>query len=236
MSWTLKPTAELDEAITWFKKRTAIPSKDLAVMQESARRKGFWMAKVRTAQRAKRIQDSLEIALAHGMDFATWKKTNRGILQRISNAHLQTTFRNWNQTAYNAARVNYLSDPQVIKRRPYWMFDAVMDGRTTPICVASNRTVLRANHPWFKRHTPPLHHNCRSSIRGLTAFQANKIGIKQRGPNRLTKAKAAAAGLEPGKVAPEKGFGKHIDEPWTPSTKELPKGFKRPKRPEEIKS
>ena len=77
------------------------------------------MARVATAQRAKKIQDSLQDALAHGMDFATWRKTNRGILQRIPRAHLETTFRNWTQTAMNKARVTYLSNPQVMKRRPY---------------------------------------------------------------------------------------------------------------------
>lgn len=234
-SWNLSPSAELDEALTWFRKRLAIPSAELATMQENARRTSFWMAKVRSAQRAKKIQDSLQDALAHGMDFKTWRKHNRNKLIGISNAHLQTTFRNWTQTAYNASRVQFLSNPQVVKRRPYWMFDAVRDGRTTPICVASDRTVLPAKHPWFLRHTPPLHHNCRSSIRGLTEYQAKKIGIRQRGPTVLTKAKAQETGLKPGRVAPASGFGGHVSEgEWEPTTKDLPKGFKKPKRPKAV--
>ena len=233
-SWTLSPTAELDEAITWFRRRLAISPRDLAVMQENARRQGFWMARVATAQRAKRIQDSMQDALAHGMDFETWRRTNRSILRGIRVDHLETTFRNWTQSAYNAARVDYLSNPQVVKRRPYWVFDAVMDGSTTPVCVAYNGTVLAAKHPWFYAHTPPLHHNCRSSIRGLTAFQASKIGIRRRAPApKLTKQKAADNDMEPGTVAPQPGFGTHIVSQWTPSTKQLPKGFKAP-RPEEI--
>lgn len=231
-SWTLSPSADLDEAITFFRKRLAISSKQFEAMAESANKTGFWMARVATAQRARRIQDSLEIAFANGMDFDTWRRTNRGILQRIPKAHLETTFRNWTQTSMNQARVNYLSNPQVKKRRPFWVFDAVIDAVTTPVCMAYNGTVLPAGHKWFKAHTPPLHHNCRSSIRGLTKYQAEQIGVRKRAPaNRLTKAKAEAAGLKPGKVKPASGFGKVTIKPWAPTTRDLPTGFKAPKRP-----
>ncbi len=236
-SWSLSPAAELDEAITWFRKRLAIPSSQLEALQENSRRVGFWMSKVRTAQRAKRIQDSLQDALAHGMDFATWKKTIRSSVRGISNAHLETTFRNWTQSAYNGARVNYLSNPQVVKRRPYWVFDAVMDGNTTPVCVAYSGTVLPAKHPWFLRHTPPLHHNCRSSVRGLTAHQAEQLGIRQRAPApKLTQAQINREGadLEPQPVAKAPGFGTHVLEPWEPTTKQVPRGFKVGERPAEV--
>lgn len=184
------------------------------------------MARVATAQRAQKIQNSLESALAHGMDFATWKKHNSKLLQRIPRPHLETTFRNWNQTSYNAARVDYLSNPQVKKRRPYWVFDAVMDGATTPVCAAYNGTVLPAGHQWFLSHTPPLHHNCRSSIRGLTEYQGDQLGIRKRAPKAvLTKGRAAEAGLEPGPVSPAPGFGRTEVTPWVPATKSVPAGF-----------
>ena len=215
--WTLSPGAELDGAITWFRKRSPIGEAQLEAIKENARRQGFWMAKVATAQRAERIRGSLQDALAHGMNFETWKKHNKGKLRGIPEAHLRTTFRNWTQTAYNASRVNYLSSPAVKKRRPYWVFDAVLDGATTPVCAAYNGTVLPAGHKWFLRHTPPLHHNCRSSIRGLTKRQAEQLSPRKRAPApKLTKAKAEAAGLEPGKVAPQPGFGNHLQEPWDP--------------------
>jgi hypothetical protein len=50
----------------------------------------------------------------------------------------------------------------------------------------------------------------------------------------LTKAKAQETGLKAGKVAPATGFGGHIKEAWEPTTKDLPKGFKKPKRPKTV--
>lgn len=232
-SWTLSPEAELDEAISWFKKRTALPRGKLEGMQDNARRQGFWMARVQTAKRAQGIQNSLQDALAHGMDFDTWKKTNKGRLRGIPDAHLRTTFRNWTQSSLNAARVDYLSHPAVVKRRPYWVFDAVMDGATTPVCVAYNGTVLRAMHPWFYSHTPPLHHNCRSNIRGLTAHQARQLGIRQRAPAAtLHKKKAEENDMTPGTVSKGEGFGTHIRTQWEPTSKGVPKGLRPKPRPE----
>lgn len=232
------PEAELDEAITWFLRRTPVSKKELAAMRENAKRQAFWMAKVATKQRAAKIQASLRDALAHGMDFETWVSTNKNILKRIPIHHLETTFRNWTQTAYNAARVDYLSNPQVIKRRPYWVFDAILDGRTTPVCTAYDGTVLPAKHPWFLAHTPPLHHNCRSTIRGVTQKQAEKIGIRKNAPtSKLTKkqVKKTDSDLEPQSVSPQEGFGVAAVRPWQPSTRDFPAGFKPDPRPEPVK-
>ena len=228
-TWNLSPTEELDASITWFKKRTPVGGAQMDAIADNARRQSFWMARVQTAQRARRIQQSLESAMAHGMDFNTWKRTNASKLRGIPRAHLETTFRNWTQTSYNQSRVDYLSHPAVMKRRPYWVFDAVIDGATTRVCTAYNGTVLPAGHPWWATHTPPLHHNCRSSIRGLTEKQAEKIGIRQRAPApKLTKSKAedSPEDLKPGPVKVAPGFGNYASEQWDPGW--------APKRPELI--
>lgn len=239
-SWTLDPKAERAAAIKWFRRRTPLGSAEADSLAENSRRQGFWMARVHTASRAKRIKDSLRAALQKGKTFEQWKRENKGILQRVPRHHLATTFRNFTQTSYTAARVNYLSQPEVMKRRPYWVFDAVIDGATTPVCTAYNGTVLPAGHRWFLARMPPLHHNCRSTIRGLTRHQAQKLGILGRAPaDTLTKKKIAEAGaedkLKPGKVAPQPGFGSHILEPWQPTAKQVGrKQVRRLKRPARV--
>lgn len=217
-SWDLSTGAQLDEAITWFRRRLPMSAGELDRVKLSARRQGFWMADVATKGRAARIQKSLQDALAHGMTFETWKKTNKNLLARIPRAHLQTTFRNWANSTHNAAKVNYLLNPQVARRRPYWKFEATLDSATTQVCQACHGTVLPSGHKWFLSHTPPLHHNCRSTIIGLTKRAAIKDGIRKRAPSSK-------------KTAPEEGFGKHVVEPWEPTTKDYPAGYKPGPRP-----
>lgn len=57
------------------------------------------------------------------------------------------------------------------------MFDAILDGRTTIVCRSRNGITLPADDSFWLYNTPPLHHYCRSSIRGITATQAMERGI-----------------------------------------------------------
>lgn len=54
------------------------------------------------------------------------------------------------------------------------MFSAVTDRRTTSECAALHGTVARADDPWWDGRIPPLHFNCRSSIRSLDEEQAKE--------------------------------------------------------------
>lgn len=54
------------------------------------------------------------------------------------------------------------------------MFDAIMDSRTTSECAALHSTVLPATDKWWDGRIPPLHFNCRSSIRSLDEEQAKE--------------------------------------------------------------
>jgi SPP1 gp7 family putative phage head morphogenesis protein len=82
---------------------------------------------------------------------------------------MEVIFRNATQRAYVHGRVEQLRDPAVARTRPFWIFDAIGDARTSEICAALDGTVLRASDPWWASHTPPCHHACRSTIRGLRA-------------------------------------------------------------------
>ncbi|MEI7892992.1 MAG: hypothetical protein WCI05_07865 [Myxococcales bacterium] len=46
---------------------------------------------------------------------------------------------------YGAGRFKQATDPDELALRPMWMLDAVMDGRTSPICA--DGTILPAGNP-----------------------------------------------------------------------------------------
>lgn len=49
-------------------------------------------------------------------------------------------------------------------------FSAIMDDRTTDICVARHGLVMRLDDPRLAENTPPLHVNCRSMLLSLTIY------------------------------------------------------------------
>jgi len=91
-----------------------------------------------------------------------------------------TIFRTNVQTAFSHGRVRQMSDPAVLALRPFWLFDALIDGRQTDICEARNGVLLPATDPWWRENTPPLHFCCRSGIRSLRKSQAARRGGERR--------------------------------------------------------
>lgn len=71
-----------------------------------------------------------------------------------------TIFRTNVQSAYNAGAYQQRNDPAVRKRRPFWQFRAIQDARTSDLCRPLDGIVRPADDPWWKTHTPPLHHQC----------------------------------------------------------------------------
>jgi SPP1 gp7 family putative phage head morphogenesis protein len=127
------------------------------------------------------VFDSLRGALERGEPFREWQKT---IGDRLHSAwslrgkaeatRLQVIYRNATLQAYNRGRHEQMSDPLIKELRPMWMFDAIVDSRTSPICRPLDGVIKPADDPWWDTHTGPLHHQCRSGIRALTQEQADR--------------------------------------------------------------
>lgn len=174
-------TAELErfnEAEQWFNKR--IPEVDTGNAEDRARGNSFRIAGMLELDAVslvfKEIAHALEKGQPFGPEFKQRVTDKLGALAP-KGAHLETVFRNWTQTSYNTGRYYQLSDPEVTRFRPYWMYDAILDGRTTQVCKVCNGTIKRFDDAWWDSHWAPCHHRCRSSIRALRRGEALERGI-----------------------------------------------------------
>lgn len=190
MAWSV--TAEVgrfDEAVEWFQSRVVLTEEQALELDLDARQRAFWVGGGLQLTQVQRVFDEIGKALESGEPFEDWRKRVRTLLR--DDAHAETVFRNAAQRAYSAGRWRQMTDPDVIKWRPYFMFDAVLDSRTTDICRPLDATVLPADHQFWQTHVPPLHHRCRSGIRSLRKADAERRGITN----------------VPPAIDPDKGFG-----------------------------
>lgn len=199
---------EFEEAATWFRRRVPLTDEQFFGLIASMRRRAFGVAGAATLDMVSAIQRSLERAIRSGQTFGDWKKSVPGELRRAwGKWRSEVIFRTNVQTAYSAARWKQLRAPAVLRARPFWMFDAVLDSRTTPVCSAAHGTVLPAEHEWWQTHTPPLHFACRSGIRSLRTAQALKRGVSETPPS----------------ADPQAGFGgAPSEEDWKPERMKYP--------------
>lgn len=170
-----------DEAVDWFLDRGAVTAEELTKVRSGAHVDGFWIGAGLQLHQIQSVFGKITEAIEKGETFAEWRKRVRTELK--NDAHAETVFRNAVQRSYNAGRWAQMTDPDVLRLRPFLMFDAILDARSSEICPVCNGTILPATDEFWLTHVPPLHHRCRSSLRNLRREEAMRRGIAPKGPD-----------------------------------------------------
>lgn len=108
-----------------------------------------------------------------------------------SGYYWETVYRTNTISAFNAGRAKAIEE----MKPEYLEFVGIEDSRQSSICASCSQVVLPKDHPFWNSHYPPLHFNCRSTIRPVFKEEIEE-GI-------TTPSKGAPT------VYTEKGFGKY---------------------------
>jgi SPP1 gp7 family putative phage head morphogenesis protein len=85
--------------------------------------------------------------------------------------HLENIVRTNFSDAYNQGRQDMMEDSDVKDIMAGEMFSAIIDERTTEICLALDGQVFEYGDPDIARFTPPLHYQCRSTWVPVTRYE-----------------------------------------------------------------
>ena len=215
MAWNVPANpVRFDEAMDWFDSRVPVPADRLAEVSEAARKQAFTLAGVNQMSIVMTVLDEMKDAVKKGEPIDDFRKrvkaTLKGDWTKATSARLDTIFITSTQTAYNAGRYQQLTQPDVLKTRPFWIFDAVMDSRTSRPCQLLNGLTLPADDGGWSGNYPPIHHRCRSGVR----TQRRSVVEKRGGPTK-------PADMPEPKVPP--GFGKlPTKPPFKPKKADFP--------------
>lgn len=190
MAWQVSADVDkFDEAVDWFRSRVPYTTAQLDGIEDKARARAFWITADLELDTLQTIHSEIGDSIEKGTPFEEFKKSLRKKLDNkvgIGGFHLETVFRNWVQTAYNTGRWYQLTDPELALLRPFLMFDAVLDSRTTERCKACDGAIKPVGDPWWLNRVPPLHHRCRSCLRSLRRKEAERRGITLDDPDEKT--------------------------------------------------
>ena len=86
----------------------------------------------------RRFYEELLAALEQGNTLAEFRSNMNGFLERegyegVTPYQAENIFRTNIQTAYNVGHYKQMTDPEVMKLRPYWQYDAVNDSPDAPL-------------------------------------------------------------------------------------------------------
>ncbi|MDE5898007.1 MAG: phage head morphogenesis protein [Treponemataceae bacterium] len=159
------------EAVEYLRKRSVLSKIDYDRLSAKLRFRAFTASRIADGDLLRRINGELVRAVEDGGGLKQFlRMTKDELLDKVgmgpsSGWYWETVYRTNAQTAYNAGRaMGFEKDPPLALE-----LVAIDDARTSDICrpFAEKPVVLPYGDPFWQGHWPPLHLNCRSTIRGI---------------------------------------------------------------------
>ena len=179
-SFAAKP---YDAALKWFKNKNVVDKATFESMSARAKRRAFTMAGNATDEMMKVAHQELARQVAEGADLRQFKKF---VAERLEKAgftpanpsHVETVFRTNVMNAYSAGRHAEMTQPAVLKARPYWQVLGVHDARTRETHAKVQGTSIPASDAGWHRAYPPFGYNCRCRVVSRSEADVKRLGLK----------------------------------------------------------
>lgn len=168
-----------EEAIQYFLNKSPILFDKLEEISAKVQESYFYIKKSTSLEVTKALYNNLLSTLNEGKTFKDWLKMSEDILNKSGFGdnpwYLELVYRNNLMTTYNAG--TFYNQELNKKNKPYGMYDAVGDNRTTDLCKSLDGLVYPLDHSFWKNFLPPNHHGCRSRRIALSKEDVKEYGL-----------------------------------------------------------
>ena len=180
-------------------------------MDEKAKSRAFYVSRLAELEAVGRVKQYLIENLKDKTSFQNFVKNldkdellKKAGWEKDGGWYWETVYRTNTMSAFNAGRAEAFEEyePEFLE------FIGIEDFRQTPVCASRSGIVKKRTDPFWKKNFPPLHFNCRSTVRPVYAEEAAAFGIKESENVSL-----------PSK--PAKGFGRNPAAEWDEVTEEV---------------
>lgn len=181
------------EAVEYLKKRSVIKKIDYDQLSNKMRFRAFTASRINDGKLLEKLNAEMISSVNSGKGLKSFLSlTKSEILDKIGMGakqgwYWETVYRTNVQTAYNVGRMMGFAEDMPLALE----FVGIDDSRQTDICHSLMGIVRPYNDPFWQTHIPPLHFNCRSTVRAI--YDADELPAQW----------SSLEGIE----APAKGFG-----------------------------
>lgn len=182
---------KFEYALNLLENRVAVTKTYYEDLPQDLKKLSFYVSGLEKLREVELVKTSLSNAISAGYSFQEWKDSlDVGAFTDLSNARLQTVYRNNINNVYNQS-LRYNAGTSDVT--PYLQYTAIGDSETRPSHLRLDGTIKRADSEFWDRYTPPIGHNCRCGVISLTDEEAKDLGISGRNNDSFPK--------------PDEGFG-----------------------------
>ncbi len=178
------------EQIDFFKQKLNLPTEHYDDILQAAHDRAFVVAGATKADLLNDLRKAVDKAISEGKTIDWFRKEFDAIVQKHGwegwTGSDTKAGRDWRtrviyktnlSASYAAGRYAQLTDPDLLKSRPYWKYihnDTVMHPRE--LHLAWSGMVLRYDDPWWQTHFPPNGWGCRCRVTAVTADEYHGEG------------------------------------------------------------
>ncbi|MDF1592599.1 MAG: phage minor head protein [Desulfobacterales bacterium] len=182
-----------DEAIQFFKDKVKLPTATWKALWQGMHARAFVSAGAMKDQ----LLTDLHSAVLKGLEKGTTLKEFRDDFSDIVQKHgwqykggkgwrSAVIFNTNIATAYDAGHYKQMTDPDVLKARPYWRYVASSAADPRPEHMAWYNVILPADHPWWDTHTPRNGWGCKCGVVSHSAREVERLKKEEAdGPNPI---------------------------------------------------
>lgn len=171
-----------EEAEEYFGGKIPVEAEVFYRLADQYRDLAFTVSGYTSAQIVSKFYEELLAAIENGTAMEQFRQEMSGFLERqgyegLTPFQADNIFRTNVQSAYQAGHYAQMTDPDVLRLRPYWQYDAVNDSHTRPSHLAMDGRVFPADSPVWDTWFPPNGFRCRCTVRTLSARQVRQMGL-----------------------------------------------------------
>ncbi|MDA8170307.1 MAG: phage minor head protein [Nitrospiraceae bacterium] len=151
-----------DEAIKFFRQKINLSSKDWTEIWEAMHTRAFTVAGAMRDDLLHDLRDAIDKALAQGTTIEDFRQSFDQTVHKYGWDYKGA--RGWRtgvifdtnlRTAYAAGHYQQMTQPEVLRERPYWQYIGGLSEHPRPLHLEWSGTILRADDPWWNTHYPP---------------------------------------------------------------------------------
>jgi len=160
-----------EAAVKYMTKKMPMKAEEYYRLSDKERFRAFTVGRIADGAILERVKKALADNMKEKTGFSTFlKQTDREILDAVGMGtgkpwYWETVYRTNIQTSYNVGRALGFEATQPLALE----FVGLEDDRQTDICrkLSEARIIRPYGDPFWDTHTPPLHFNCRSTLRAI---------------------------------------------------------------------
>jgi hypothetical protein len=177
-----------EQAIRYFRGKQNLPTERWNDLWQGEHARAFVVAGATKAELLADLRTAVDKAIAEGTTLETFRKDFDGIVAKHGWSY--NGGRNWRtevmlntniRTAYAAGRYQQMTDPDVLRDRPFWLYRHGDSIHPRLLHKSWDGKVLPASDPWWHTHFCPNGWGCKCKV--LTLSRADLADMGKDGPD-----------------------------------------------------